>query len=70
MVEDIRSVLPEDAMRSPHDSRDERATDMNSHRRRIRMSYLRHGAVILTAIVVMYGVMHTSSWEWSPPHLQ
>jgi len=27
--------------------------------------YLRFAAMILTAMVVMYGVMYTSSWEWS-----
>ena len=30
-----------------------------------RKMYLRFAAMILTAIVVMYGVMYTSSWEWS-----
>lgn len=27
--------------------------------------YLRFGAMILTAMVVTYGVMFLSSWEWS-----
>lgn len=30
-----------------------------------RKMYLRFGAMILTAMVVMYGVMYVSSWEWS-----
>ena len=30
-----------------------------------RKMYLRFAAMILTAMVVMYGVMYTSSWEWS-----
>ncbi|MCC6174456.1 MAG: DUF305 domain-containing protein [Chloroflexi bacterium] len=30
-----------------------------------RKMYLRFGAMILTAMVVMYGVMYASSWEWS-----
>jgi len=30
-----------------------------------RRMYLRFGAMILTAMVVMYGVMYVSSWEWS-----
>lgn len=30
-----------------------------------RQMYLRFGAMILTAMIVMYGVMYASSWEWS-----
>ena len=30
-----------------------------------RKMYLRFAAMILTAMVVMYGVMYTSSWAWS-----
>jgi len=30
-----------------------------------RKMYLRFAAMILTAMVVMYGVMYASSWEWS-----
>lgn len=39
--------------------------DDQSHRDMQRKMYLRFGAMILTAMVVMYGVMYASSWEWS-----
>ncbi|MCE8015985.1 DUF305 domain-containing protein [Halomonas sp. MCCC 1A17488] len=31
----------------------------------MRSMYLRFGAMILTAMVVMYGMMFVSAWEWS-----
>lgn len=36
--------------------------DASRHSRRM---YLRFAAMILTAMVVMYGVMFVGSWEWS-----
>jgi len=39
--------------------------DDQSQRDMQRKMYLRFGAMILTAMVVMYGVMYASSWEWS-----
>ena len=37
----------------------------SGHSKMEKMMYLRFGAMILTAMVVMYGVMYVSSWEWS-----
>ncbi|WP_370325130.1 DUF305 domain-containing protein [Euzebya sp.] len=39
--------------------------DSNGHPGMQPTMYLRFGAMILTAMVVMYGVMFVSSWEWS-----
>mgnify|MGYP005818392945 CR=1 FL=1 len=39
--------------------------DDNHQQSMQRKMYLRFAAMILTAMVVMYGVMYTSSWEWS-----
>lgn len=37
----------------------------DDHAKQMRGMYLRFAAMILTAMVVMYGVMFISSWEWS-----
>jgi len=42
----------------------EQHDDQGQHNMQRKM-YLRFGAMILTAMVVMYGVMYASSWEWS-----
>lgn len=43
------------------EAREERHGDDKSHETKM---YLRFGAMILTAMVVMYGVMFVSSYEW------
>jgi len=50
---------PEVAARSP-----EHESDSNHSEGHLGM-YVRFGAMILTAMVVMYAVMFVSSWEWS-----
>ena len=40
-------------------------TAQNGHDRMPTQMYLRFGAMILTGMVVMYGVMFLGSWEWS-----
>ncbi|MEZ4522875.1 MAG: DUF305 domain-containing protein [Thermomicrobiales bacterium] len=37
----------------------------NNESHRDMQMYLRFGAMILTAMVVMYGVMYMATWEWS-----
>lgn len=39
--------------------------DHTEHQSRDKGMYVRFGAMILTAMVVMYAVMFVSSWEWS-----
>jgi cytochrome c oxidase subunit IV len=40
-------------------------TAQNGHDQMPTQMYLRFGAMILTGMVVMYGVMFLGSWEWS-----
>ena len=40
-------------------------TAQNDHDQMPTQMYLRFGAMILTGMVVMYGVMFLGSWEWS-----
>lgn len=42
--------------------------DQSKQKKMMTKMYLRFGAMILTAMVVMYGVMFVPTWEWS--HVQ
>lgn len=44
-----------------HDKQDQQHDD---DRKQMRNMYLRFGAMILTAIVLMYAVMYMSTWRW------
>jgi len=43
----------------------ENSSDERTTRRKTMQMYVRFGAMILTAMVVMYWVMFAGSWEWS-----
>ncbi|MGK2855103.1 MAG: DUF305 domain-containing protein [Microbacteriaceae bacterium] len=43
----------------------ENSGDEKTARRKTMQKYVRFGAMILTAVVVMYWVMFAGSWEWS-----
>ncbi|GAB2528421.1 DUF305 domain-containing protein [Paramicrobacterium agarici] len=50
---------------SMHEHDDERRPDDQKQKHHSMKMYLRFAAMILTAMVLMYFVMFTGSWEWS-----